>query len=173
MSTSEDVLRRESLGSVELLTITRPKRRNAMDRSLIDALRAALLALEDANSVSAVVLNGTDPGFCAGSDLKFIGGLDLETMSRFEQETGDVARLIGFMTKPVVAAVEGFAMGGGFILATSCDLVVASRGSRWNLPEVPIGWLTPGVSSHSSRAWDSYVRATFALVSKRCQATRR
>src|SRR6478735_4293673 len=106
MSTSEDVLRRESLGSVELLTITRPKRRNAMDRSLIDALRAALLALEDANSVSAVVLNGTDPGFCAGSDLKFIGGLDLETMSRFEQETGDVARLIGFMTKPVVAAVE-------------------------------------------------------------------
>ena len=94
-------------------------------------------------------------------------------MSRFEQETGDVARLIGFMTKPVVAAVEGFAMGGGFILATSCDLVVASRGSRWNLPEVPIGWLTPwGIKSLVAR-WDLYVRATFALVSKRCQATRR
>ena len=158
MSTSEDVLCRETRGPVELLTITRPKRRNAMDRALIDALRAALLSIEDASSVGAVVLNGTDPGFCAGSDLKFIGGLELKTMSRFEQETGDVARLIGFMTKPVVAAVEGFAMGGGFILATSCDLVVASRGSRWNLPEVPIGWLTPwGIKSLVARV--GFVRA--------------
>ena len=49
-----------------------------MDRSLIDALRAALLCHRGRNSVGAVVLNGTDPGFCAGSDLKFIGGLDLE-----------------------------------------------------------------------------------------------
>ncbi|GAC1333989.1 MAG: hypothetical protein NVSMB26_15970 [Beijerinckiaceae bacterium] len=158
MTTCEDVLRREKRGCVELLTITRPHRRNAMDSALIEALRAAFRGIERDEAVAAVVLNGTDPGFCAGSDLKFIGRLDLETMCRFEQETGDVARLIGFMTKPVVAAVEGFAMGGGFILATSCDVVVAARHSRWNLPEVPIGWLTPwGINSLVARV--GFVRA--------------
>ncbi|MBV8851117.1 MAG: enoyl-CoA hydratase/isomerase family protein [Methylobacteriaceae bacterium] len=158
MTTDEDVLRRERRGAVEILTIMRPKRRNAMDDVLINALRAAFLDIERDEAIAAIVLNGTEPGFCAGSDLKFIGGLDLESMCRFEQETGDVARLIGFMTKPVVAAVEGFAMGGGFILATSCDVVVAARGSRWNLPEVPIGWLTPwGIKSLVARV--GFVRA--------------
>jgi enoyl-CoA hydratase/carnithine racemase len=158
MTTREDVLRRTKRGSVEVLTITRPKRRNAMDKALVEALRESLLCIEHDEAVAAVVLNGTEPGFCAGSDLKFIGGLELEMMCRFEQETGDVARLIGFLTKPVVAAVEGFAMGGGFILATSCDVVVAGRGSRWNLPEVPIGWLTPwGIKSLVARV--GFVRA--------------
>jgi enoyl-CoA hydratase/carnithine racemase len=158
MTTSEDVLYREKRGPVELLTITRPARRNSMDSVLIEAFRAAFLAIEQDESVAAVVLNGINPGFCAGSDLKFIGRLDLNEMCRFEQETGDVARLIGFMSKPVVAAVEGFAMGGGFILATSCDVVVAARGSRWSLPEVPIGWLTPwGIKSLVARI--GFVRA--------------
>jgi enoyl-CoA hydratase/carnithine racemase len=64
-------------------------------------------------------------------------------MCRFEAETGDMARLIGLIGKPVIAAVEGFALGGGFILAASCDLVVSANNARWHLPEVPIGWLTP------------------------------
>lgn len=158
MTTPEDVLHREKRGSVELLTITRPQRRNAMDGVLIDALRAALLEIERDDDIAAVVLSGTNPGFCAGSDLKFIGSLDLESMCRFEQETGDVARLIGFIAKPVLAAVEGFAMGGGFILATSCDVVVAAQGSRWSLPEVRIGWLTPwGIKSLIARV--GFVRA--------------
>jgi enoyl-CoA hydratase/carnithine racemase len=93
--------------------------------------------------IAVIIARGEAPGFCAGSDLKFIGRLSLEEMCRFEAETGEMARLIGSLGKPVIAAVEGFALGGGFILAISCDLVVSTETARWHLPEVPIGWLTP------------------------------
>jgi enoyl-CoA hydratase/carnithine racemase len=63
-----------------------------------------------------------------------------------------MARLLGFLRKPVIASVEGFALGGGFILAISCDLVVSADTARWHLPEVTIGWLTPwGLNALISR----------------------
>lgn len=130
-------------GRIGILSINRPQRRNAMDRDLVAALAQALRTFEANPDVAAIVLTGEAPGFCAGSDLKFIGRLSLEEMCRFEAETGDMARLVGLIRKPVIAAVEGFALGGGFILAVSCDLVVSSDSARWHLPEVPIGWLTP------------------------------
>lgn len=130
-------------GRIGILSINRPQRRNAMDRDLVAALVQELRRLDADPEIAAIVLTGEAPGFCAGSDLKFIGRLSLEEMCRFEAETGDMARLVGLIRKPVVAAVEGFALGGGFILAVSCDLVVSSHSARWHLPEVPIGWLTP------------------------------
>jgi enoyl-CoA hydratase/carnithine racemase len=135
-----DVSRR---GPVGIVTLRRPERRNAMDRDLVAALVEAFRRLDGDPETAAIVVGGDPPGFCAGSDLKFIGGLSLEEMCRFEAETGDMARLIGLLNKPVIAAVEGFALGGGFILAVSCDLVVSATDARWHLPEVPIGWLTP------------------------------
>jgi len=135
-----DVGRRDRIAIVSL---NRPERRNAMDRDLVAALVQALRRLDADPGVAAIVLRGEAPGFCAGSDLKFIGRLALEEICRFEAETGDMARLLGFLGKPVIASVEGFALGGGFILAISCDLVVSSHSARWHLPEVPIGWLTP------------------------------
>jgi enoyl-CoA hydratase/carnithine racemase len=130
-------------GRIGIVSLNRPERRNAMDRELVAALAEALRRLDADSETAVVVLTAEPPGFCAGSDLKFIGRLSLEEMCRFEAETGDMARLIGFVSKPVIAAVEGFALGGGFILAASCDLVVSSDTARWHLPEVPIGWLTP------------------------------
>lgn len=139
-------------GNIGIASINRPQRRNAMDRDLIAALAYAFRRFDADPDVAAIVLTGEAPGFCAGSDLKFIGRLSLEEMCQFEAETGDMARLIGFVRKPVVAAVEGFALGGGFILAVSCDLVVSSDSARWHLPEVPIGWLTPwGIGALVSR----------------------
>jgi enoyl-CoA hydratase/carnithine racemase len=130
-------------GRVGMMTLNRPERRNAMDRDLVDALRQELCAMASDPDVAVIIVRGEAPGFCAGSDLKFIGRLSLEEMCRFEAETGEMARLIGSLGKPVIAAVEGFALGGGFILAISCDLVVSTETARWHLPEVPIGWLTP------------------------------
>lgn len=130
-------------GRIGIVSINRPQRRNAMDRDLIVALVQAFRRFDADPDVAAIVLTGEAPGFCAGSDLKFIGRLSPKEMCRFEAETGDMARLIGFVRKPVISAVEGFALGGGFILAISCDLVVSSDSARWHLPEVPIGWLTP------------------------------
>lgn len=128
---------------VATLTIRRPQRRNAMDGSLVHALVTALRACDADANVGAIVLTGGEVGFCAGSDLSYIGGMPLDDMCRFEADTGDMARVIGLLSKPVIAAVERFAVGGGFILAVSCDLVVTETDARWHLPEVPIGWLTP------------------------------
>lgn len=142
----------EKRGAVAIASLSRPERRNSMDQALVDGLRAALIELDRDESIRVIVLFGVPPGFCAGSDLKFIGALSLEKMGRFEQECGDLGRLIGFISKPVVAAIEKFAIGGGFTLATCCDVVVASRSSVWSLPEVPHGWLTPwGIKSLVSR----------------------
>lgn len=139
----DGILREAASGAVRVLTILRPLRRNAMDAELVAALSSALRRLDRDEAVRAVVLGGIAPGFCAGSDLKFISGLELDALCRFEQACGDLGRQMSFLSKPVVATVEGFAIGGGLTLAASCDYVVAGRGSRWSLPEVPIGWLTP------------------------------
>ena len=139
-------------GRIGIVSLNRPERRNAMDGDLVAALASALRRLDANPQIAAIVLRGEAPGFCAGSDLKFIGRLLLEDTCRFEAETGDMARLIGFLRKPVIASVEGFALGGGFILAISCDLVVSADTARWHLPEVPIGWLTPwGLNALISR----------------------
>lgn len=144
-----DVNTRNRIGIVSL---NRPERRNAMDRDLVAALVGAFRRLDADPEISAFLLKGQSPGFCGGSDLKFIGRLSLEDTCRFEADTGDMARLIGFLRKPVVASVEGFALGGGFILAISCDIVVSADTARWHLPEVPIGWLTPwGLNALISR----------------------
>lgn len=130
-------------GRVAIVTFNRPDRRNAMNDGLVVRAVETFCALDADSDVGAIVLRGSAPGFCAGSDLKFIGGLSLAEMCRFEADTGAMVRMLALLDKPVVAAVEGFAMGGGFILAVSCDLVVTARDARWHLPEVPIGWLTP------------------------------
>ena len=132
-----------SHGRIGVVSLNRPERRNAMDRELVTALVGAVRRLDRDPLIAAIVLRGEAPGFCAGSDLKFIGRLSLEDTCSFEAETGDMARLLGCLRKPVIASVEGFALGGGFMLAASCDLVVSAGTARWHLPEVPIGWLTP------------------------------
>jgi len=141
--TESDVLDIEIGDSIATLSINRLARRNSMDRALVEALKAALLRFDQAPQVKAIVLRGKAAGFSAGSDLKFIAALDVADMARFEQECGDLGRLIGLISKPVIAAVEGFAIGGGFTLAACCDLVVAGSKSKWSMPEVPLGWITP------------------------------
>lgn len=69
--------------------------------------------------------------------------MDLVGMGAHEAHTATLARSIAHMNKPVVAGVEGFALGGGFVLAVSCDVVVSDPSARWHLPEVTIGWIPP------------------------------
>jgi enoyl-CoA hydratase/carnithine racemase len=106
-------------------------------------LALALLQADRDPSVRCIVLTGAPPAFCAGSDLKELSGLSIEAMCDHEAKTARVARMICGLSTPVVSAVEGFALGGGFILAISCDIVVTASDARWHLPEVPIGWLPP------------------------------
>jgi len=128
---------------VAILTIDRPARRNAICSELVAALRAALAQHDGDPQTAALVLTGSPPGFCAGSDLKELATFDLAGMRAHEADSAALARSIALLEKPVVAAVDGFALGGGLVLAASCDIVVTAPGARWHLPEVSIGWIPP------------------------------
>jgi len=130
-------------GYVAVMTIDRPDRRNALGSELISSFDKAFQTLEHDDHVRAIIVTGAPPGFCAGSDLKELGMMDIPGMCRHEALTAALARSIGLLSKPVIAAVEGFALGGGFAFATSCDLVVTGENCRWHMPEVMIGWIPP------------------------------
>lgn len=145
-------------GRVAILTLRRPQRRNALGSDLVATLSAALDAASADDNIGAVVLTGEAPSFCAGSDLKELSQMNVAGMVEHELETGRVARRIGMLDIPVIAAVEGHALGGGFILAVSCDLVVSAATAVWSLPEVPNGWLPPwGLKALAARV--GYARA--------------
>lgn len=149
----------EHSGRVAVLTIRRPERRNALGSDIVAMLAAELQAASANADIGAVVLAGEAPSFCAGSDLKELGRLDIAGMVAHELETGRVARGVGGLDVPVIAAVEGHALGGGFILAASCDLVVSAQTAVWSLPEVPNGWLPPwGLRALVARVGPSVAR---------------
>lgn len=149
----------EHQGRVAVLTIRRPERRNALGSDIVAMLSAAMEAQGASTDVGAIVLTGEAPSFCAGSDLKELGQLDVDGMVSHELETGRIARRIGMLEVPVIAAVEGHALGGGFILAASCDLVVTAENAIWSLPEVPNGWLPPwGLKALAARVGNAPAR---------------
>jgi enoyl-CoA hydratase len=125
-------VRRE--GRVLLITLDRPERRNAVDRALADALDAALNELEDDPELWCGVLAANGPVFSAGSDLKAMG--DYST-----SRGGEYGIIRRKRSTPLIAAVEGPALGGGFEIVLACDLVVASEAASFGLPEVTIGVL--------------------------------
>jgi enoyl-CoA hydratase/carnithine racemase len=137
------VLGCERVGATAVLRLHRPAVRNALNRALVERLRTTLVALDEDPAVRVVVLTGAPPGFCAGSDLKELATLSVLGMVGHEVRTGLAVRTIPQLGIPVVAAVEGFALGGGFLLAIGCDLVVTSASARWHLPEVGLGWVPP------------------------------
>lgn len=138
MSTEVTVINR-----VARVVMNRPNRRNALGTASMTELGNALRLLDRDDEVGAILLVGADPAFCAGSDLKELAGLSIPEMCDHEAHSAAIARQIGMLSKPVIALVQGYALGGGFILAVSCDLVVSAESARWNLPEVKNGWLPP------------------------------
>ena len=137
------MLNRRQQGEVAILTIDRSNRRNALGTELMQAFSEAFVELDRNEGIAAIVISATAPGFCAGSDLKELATMDIAQMCAHEAETARVVRAIGFMEKPVIAAVSGFALGGGVGLAVGCDLIVTHPECRWHMPEVPNGWLPP------------------------------
>jgi enoyl-CoA hydratase len=117
---------------VLLITINRPDQRNAVNAAVAHGIAAALDELDEADSLSVGVLTGAGKGFCAGMDLKaFVAG-----ESPYAGDRGFAGITQRAAVKPLIAAVEGFAVAGGLEVALSCDLIVASRGARLGIPEV-------------------------------------
>lgn len=133
----------ETKGSVRRLILNRPERRNALGREMVSQLLAEVKKAEQDPAIRAIVLTAVAPAFCAGSDLKELSGLSVAEMCAHEAETAAAARYFSSLSKPIIAAVEGYALGGGFILAACCDVVISAENTRWHLPEVSNGWLPP------------------------------
>lgn len=127
-------------GHVAVLTLHRPEKRNALTMEMRERLSSELDLFARNNDVRVVVLQGAPPSFCAG--------VDLNESSAPPQKTGDlppsVSAPFAAFTKPIFAAVNGAAAGGGLEIALACDFIVASQTAKFLLPEVRIGSLPGG-----------------------------
>jgi enoyl-CoA hydratase len=125
---------------VLLVTLNRPEQRNAVNRAVAEGIAAALDRLDEDGALRVGVLAGAGKGFCAGMDLKaFVAGEPVSVEGR--GFAGIVQRA---SSKPLIAAVEGFAVAGGFEIALACDLIVAAQGARFGIPEVKRGLVAAG-----------------------------
>lgn len=132
----------ENRGHVRVLTLDRPERRNALSSEVQADLVEQLLDAAESGTVRAIVLTGNGPAFCAGFDLKEIREKD-ERGERFRPPMNRPGRSIFEVVTetpvPIVAALQGHAVAGGFELALACDLRVAAPGIKLGLPEATIG----------------------------------
>ncbi|WP_328752339.1 enoyl-CoA hydratase/isomerase family protein [Streptomyces sp. NBC_00285] len=139
-----DVLRVELRDQIAVLTLDRPERLNAVGTETVNRLTQALNDIRDNDDVRAVVLAGAGRAFSAGADIGEIESCTAPGQFRaFVGRLTDAYALLEDFPKPSVAAVHGFAFGGGLELALACDLRVAERGTRLGLPEMKLGVL-PG-----------------------------
>jgi enoyl-CoA hydratase/carnithine racemase len=135
-------VRAEQAGGLLVVRLDRPERRNALDGPMVDGLRAALDHAAAAGDVEAVVLTGTGDAFCAGADRsRFAEDVDGRA---FRQRSHELTALVGALErieKPVVAAVNGVAVGLGIQLALACDLRIGGTSCRFSFAEGRLGLL--------------------------------
>jgi enoyl-CoA hydratase len=126
---------------VGLIRLNRPKALNALSRGLVAELNAALAAFETDDGIGAIVLTGSEKAFCAGADIREVAGTDFVTNYRDDPVTA--WDTIALCRKPIVAAVAGYALGGGCEIAMMCDVILAADTAKFGQPEIAIGIL-PG-----------------------------
>ncbi len=139
MAESVVVTREEPIAVVQ---INRPQVRNALNERVITEIGQAMRDLDDDPAIRCIVLTGDEKAFAAGADIKesFVGATPVSMLAQDLTAKWEVIRRI---TKPIVAAVSGYALGGGCELAMICDIIVASETARFGQPEVNLG-IIPG-----------------------------
>ena len=126
---------------VAKIQLNRPKELNALNLQLMGEIRDALQVLDNDESVRAIVITGNERAFAAGADIKQMAGRTAIDMLKIDQfSTWDSIRKT---KKPIIAAVSGFALGGGCELCMLCDMIVASETAKFGQPEIKIG-IMPG-----------------------------
>jgi enoyl-CoA hydratase len=137
-----DLIQVEQKGRVGMITLNRPKQLNALSPQLMQELGAALYAFDAREEVGAIVITGNEKAFAAGADIAAMK--DYSYMDAFMADyiTGDWEH-IRRIRKPVIAAVAGYALGGGNELAMMCDIVIAADNARFGQPEVNLA-VMPG-----------------------------
>jgi len=130
-----------ALGALRRITLNRPKALNALNTALIRELNEVLELFSDDAKIGALVLTGSEKAFAAGADIK-----ELQSLSYMEAYMGDAIRSwerLSFFRKPAIAAVAGFALGGGCELAMMCDFILAAENAKFGQPEIKLA-IPPG-----------------------------
>jgi enoyl-CoA hydratase len=132
----------ETKGKVGIIRLNRPQALNALNAQLNADLTAAIDTFETDDAIGCVIITGSDKAFAAGADIKEMSG-----MSHMDAFMGDFAGSwdrVARMRKPVIAAVAGFALGGGCELAMQCDIIIAADTAKFGQPEIKLG-VIPGI----------------------------
>jgi enoyl-CoA hydratase len=138
MSFENIILERE--GNIAIVTINRPKALNALNADTVTELGQAFDELADDDSIGVVILTGSgEKAFVAGADIAFMSNLTPLEARKFAQLGQEVLNKIENLPQPVIAAVNGFALGGGTELAIACDIRLASENAKFGQPEVNLG----------------------------------
>jgi enoyl-CoA hydratase/carnithine racemase len=126
------------------ITLNRPDKRNAINRPLAEALAAAVDRFASDDAARVAVLSGTGRGFCAGGDITMFPALDAESGLEFVRGLGQrIHQSVARSRKPILAAVHGFCLAGGFEIALACHVIYASKECRFAMREIGLG-LIPG-----------------------------
>ena len=144
MSTDYQFLVVERREAVAIVSINRPDKLNALNAATVAEVRRAFESLRDDESVRAIILTGTgEKAFIAGADIAELATMTPLTGIDVSRAGQDTLRIIETMAKPVIAAVNGFALGGGLEFALACHIRIASENAKLGLPEVKLG-IIPG-----------------------------
>src|SRR5215813_744434 len=135
-------VRVEVEGPLATLTVDRPKSLNALDTRTLQELEKAVADVSQRPDIRGVIVTGAgEKAFVAGADIAEMNGMDAERARHFGALGQRVMDSLSALPVPVVAAVNGFALGGGCELALACDIIYASENARFGLPEVGLGTL--------------------------------
>ena len=133
----------ETRGRVGLVTLNRPEVMNALNFTLIRELMDALEAFDNDDAVGAIVVTGNQKAFAAGADIKEMSGMSYQDMLRASVGLQDAFSAVARIPQPTIAAVTGYALGGGCELALCCDLRIAADDAKLGQPEILLG-VIPG-----------------------------
>jgi enoyl-CoA hydratase len=166
---TEHILLQERRGPVAVLALNRPSRKNALNLLLKRRLVDVIVALEADQTVTVIVLTGSNGIFAAGSDIA-----EMENMSPSDHvhgRTDEVFHVIRNAKKPVIAAVEGYALGGGCELALACDMIIAADDAQFGQPEILVG-IMPGAGGTQRllRAAGPYKTLLWTLTGQKISA---
>lgn len=126
---------------IATITYNRPEKLNAMTPEMAELMWQAVRSINASDEVRVVILTGTGKAFCAGSDIADLDRYATPWNFRNRPEYCDALRAL---LKPSIAAINGYAMGGGLEMALSCDIRIATRGAKLAAPEIKLGWIGGG-----------------------------
>ena len=132
----------ETRNSIATIVLNRPEKLNAVTPQMADALREAVVEVNANQEIRVAILTGAGPkSFCAGSDIKELDSYDTPWEFRNRPDYCDTIRAI---RKPIICAVNGYCLGGGFEMAMTCDIRIASANAIFGAPEIKLGWVGGG-----------------------------